>query len=49
MAAARKRKVGSVKNELVKKSREAELSAVQIFNRSNSNILNLTDKTIISG
>lgn len=44
MAAARKRKVGSVKNELVKKSREAALSAVQIFNRSNSNILNLTDK-----
>lgn len=35
MAAARKRKVGSVKNELVKKSREAALSAVQIFNNPN--------------
>jgi len=32
---ARVRKVGSVKSELVKKSREAALSAVQIFNNPN--------------
>lgn len=35
MPGNRQRKVGSVKNELVKKSREAALSAVQIFNNPN--------------
>lgn len=35
MAVIRNRKVGSVKTELVKKSREAALAAVQIFNNPN--------------
>jgi len=35
MPANRQRKVGSIKSELVKKSREAALSAVQIFNNPN--------------
>lgn len=35
MAGKRKRNIGSVKTELVKKSREAALAAVQIFNNPN--------------
>lgn len=35
MPGKRQRKIGSVKSELVKKSREAALSAVQIFNNPN--------------
>ena len=31
----RKRRIGSIKSELLKKSREAALSAVQIFNNPN--------------
>ncbi len=35
MTKLRKRRVGSIKSELIKKSREAALAAVQIFNNPN--------------
>ncbi len=37
MAEKRPKRVGSIKNELIKKSREAALAAVQIFNNPNIN------------